>query len=34
MKEDEEVPFILGRPFMKTTRIIMDVDKEELRVKT
>jgi len=27
MKEDEEVPLILGRPFMKTARIIVDVDK-------
>ena len=34
MKEDEEVPFILGRPFMKTARIIVDVDKEELQVRT
>jgi len=33
MKEDEEIPLILGRPFMKTARIIVDVDKEELRVK-
>jgi len=30
MKEDEEVPLILGRPFMKTARIIVDVDKGEL----
>ncbi|XP_068486294.1 uncharacterized protein [Phaseolus vulgaris] len=30
MKEDEEIPLILGRPFMKTARIIVDVDKEEL----
>ena len=34
MKEDEEVPLILGRPFMKTPRIIVDVDKEELQVRT
>ena len=34
MKEDEEVLLILGRPFMKTARIIIDVDKEELQVRT
>ena len=34
MKEDEEVPFILGRPFMKTSKIIVDVDKGELQVRT
>ncbi|XP_068504555.1 uncharacterized protein [Phaseolus vulgaris] len=34
MKEDEEVPLILGRPFMKTARIIVDVDKGELQVRT
>ena len=34
MKEDEEVPLILGRPFMKTVRIIVDVDKGELQVRT
>jgi len=33
MKEDEEVPLILGRPFMKTARIIVDVDKGELQVR-
>ncbi|XP_068481082.1 uncharacterized protein [Phaseolus vulgaris] len=33
MKEDEEVPLILGRPFMKTARIIVDVDKGELQGK-
>ena len=33
MKKDEEVPLILGIPFMKTARIIVDVDKGELRVK-
>jgi len=32
-KEDEEVPLILGKPFMKTTRIIVDVDKGELQVR-
>ena len=34
MKEDKEVPLILGRPFMKTARIIVDVDKGELQVRT
>ena len=34
MKEDEEVPLILGRPFMKTARIIVDVDKGKLQVRT
>ena len=33
MKEDEEVPLILGRPFMKTARIIVDVDKGELQLR-
>ena len=27
MQEDEEVPLILSKPFMKTARIIFDVDK-------
>ncbi|XP_068498515.1 uncharacterized protein [Phaseolus vulgaris] len=34
MKKDEEVPLILGLPFMKTARIIVDVDKGELQVRT
>ena len=34
IKEDDEVPFILGRPFMKTARIITDVDKGKLKVRT
>jgi len=35
MKEDEEVPLILilGKPFMKTARIIFDFDKGELQVR-
>jgi len=33
VKEDEEVPLILGRPFMKTVRIIVDVDKGELQLR-
>jgi len=27
MKEDEEVPLILGKPFMKTAKVIVDEDK-------
>jgi len=33
MKQDEEVPLILGKPFMKTARVIIDVDKGELKVR-
>jgi len=33
IEEDEEVPLILGRPFMKTARIIIDLDKGELQVR-
>jgi len=32
MKEDNKVPLILGRPFMKIGRITIDVDKGELQV--
>jgi len=34
MKEDEEVPLTLGRCFMKIAKVIVDVDKGELRVRT
>ena len=34
IEEDEEVPLILGKPFMKTARIIIDVDKGKLKVRT
>jgi len=34
IEEDNEVPLILGRPFMKTTRAIVDVDKRKLKVRT
>jgi len=34
MKEDEEVLLILDRPFMKTVKVIVDVDKGELRVRS
>jgi len=33
IEEDVEVPLILGRPFMKTARIIIDVDKGKLKVR-
>ncbi|XP_019465334.1 PREDICTED: uncharacterized protein LOC109363524 [Lupinus angustifolius] len=31
--EDKEIPLILGRPFMKTARVIIDVDDEKLKVR-
>jgi len=33
MKEDEEVPLILVRPFMETARMTVVVDKGELQVR-
>ena len=33
MKEDEEVPLIHDRSFMKTVRLIVDVEKGELQVR-
>ena len=32
MEEDAEVPLILGRPFMKIAKVIIDVDKGKLKV--
>jgi len=32
MEEDTKVPLILGRPFMKTVRVIIDVDNGHLNV--
>jgi len=32
MEEDTEVLLILERPFMKTARVIFDVDKGQLKV--
>jgi len=32
MEEDVEVPLILGRPFMKNAKVIIDVDKGKLKV--
>ena len=31
IEEDIEVPLILGKPFMKTTRVIIDVDDGHLK---
>uniref|UniRef100_A0A151UCZ5 RNA-directed DNA polymerase n=1 Tax=Cajanus cajan TaxID=3821 RepID=A0A151UCZ5_CAJCA len=33
MEEDTEVPLILGRPFMKTARVIIDMDDGKLKVR-
>ncbi|XP_014503218.1 uncharacterized protein LOC106763559 [Vigna radiata var. radiata] len=33
MEEDIEVPLILGRPFMKTARVIIDIDDDHLKVR-
>ena len=33
MDEDSEVPLILGRPFMKTAKVMIDVDDGKLTVK-
>jgi len=33
IEEDIEVPLILGRPFMKTVKVIIDVDNGKLKVK-
>ena len=33
MKEDKEVPIILGRPFLATRRAMIDVQKGELKLK-
>ena len=32
IEEDVEVPLILGRPFIKTVKFIIDVDKGKLKV--
>jgi len=34
MKKDKKVPLILDRPFMKTAKVIVDVDKGEHRLRT
>ncbi|XP_027341719.1 uncharacterized protein LOC113854728 [Abrus precatorius] len=33
MEEDMEVPLILGRPFMKTAKVIINVDDRKLKVR-
>ena len=33
MKEDKEVPIILGRPFLSMGRVMIDVQKGELRLR-
>ncbi|XP_019457608.1 PREDICTED: uncharacterized protein LOC109357994 [Lupinus angustifolius] len=33
IEEDKEVPLILGRPFMKTAQVIIDVDDGKLKVR-
>jgi len=34
MDEDDDVPLILGRPFMKTTRVIIGMDDEKIKVRS
>ena len=34
IEEDKEVPLILGRLFMKTSRVIIDVDEVKIKVRT
>ena len=33
MEEDEEIPIILGRPFLATNRAMIDVHKGELELR-
>ena len=33
MEEDEEIPIILGRPFLATSRAMIDVQKGELKLR-
>ncbi|XP_014511653.1 uncharacterized protein LOC106770353 [Vigna radiata var. radiata] len=33
MEEDVNVPLILGRPFMKTARVLIDVENDKLKVR-
>lgn len=33
IEEDHEVPLILGRSFMKTTRIMIDTDNGQMKVR-
>ena len=33
MEEDKEIPIILGRPFLETGKVIIDVQKGELKLR-
>ena len=33
MKEDKEIPIILGKPFLATGKAMIDVQKEELKLR-
>ena len=33
MEEDHDAPLILGRPFMKTTRMMIDIDDGLMKVR-
>lgn len=33
IKADPKMSFILGRPFIKTSRMLVDIDKYEVKVK-
>lgn len=33
IKEDPKIALIIGRPFMKTTRMLMDVDTSQVEVR-
>ena len=34
MDEDEDMSLILGRPFMKTAKVIIDVDDRKMKVRS
>ena len=33
MEEDKEIPIILGRPFLATSRVMIDVQRGELKLR-
>jgi len=33
MEEDIDVPLIFGRPFIKTAKVIIDVDSDKLKIR-
>ncbi|MCI71185.1 hypothetical protein A2U01_0092448, partial [Trifolium medium] len=33
IEEDVDIPIILGRPFLATSRAIIDMEKEELKLR-